>query len=430
MIARVDRDPMRAKLLEIPGFLRFVWRRWNEDRCPQVASALTYATLLAMVPLFVIGVAVLSSAPIFVDLIDGLKRLVLRNLVPDVARHVIFETLARFQENAARLTTVGLVSVIFLALMLLLFIDRTLNNIWRVRRSRPYWVSILTYVAILLAGPPLFALSMYATSQLSPLLAELLGTEPEWHSPLLRVVPTLVTSVAFFLIYRLLPHRRVPWLHATIGAVVAAILFEAAKNIFSIYVRMAPTYNLVYGAFAAVPLFLIWVYVSWLTILLGAEITACAAYWEDGLWKHPTSPSTHFRHAVRVARALMAHGGSRVAFQELRRETRLPVHELEDALLRMEECGIVDASRREGYGFARAPEKVSIAQLYEATVAPLGAMEPDEWAEVSPEFARAARDMRQGLERPLATLREAPEAAAAPVRKRRGGKGRSARSAR
>jgi len=429
MIARVDRDPMREKLLEIAGFLRFLWRRWNEDRCPQMASALTYATLLAMVPLFVIGVAVLSSAPMFEDLIDGLKRLVLRNLVPDVARHVIFETLAQFQENAAKLTKVGLVSVVFLALMLLLFIDRTLNGIWRVRRTRPYWISILTYIAILLAGPPLIALSMYATSQLSPLVALVLGTEPERHSPLLRVVPTLVASAAFFLIYRLLPHRRVPWLHATLGAVVAAILFEAAKSVFSIYVRMAPTYNLVYGAFAAVPLFLIWVYVSWLTILLGAEITASAAYWEDGLWKHPKSPSAYFRHAVRVARALMARAGAPTTFQDLRRITHLPVHELEDALLRMEERGIVSASRREGYAFARAPEKVSIAELYEATVAPLGAMDPDEWAEVAPEFARAARELREGLERPLATLREA-EPAEGPVRKRRGGKGRSARSAR
>jgi len=433
MIARVLRDSMREKLLEILGFLRFVWRRWNEDRCPQVAGALTYATLLASVPLFMIGVAVLSSAPMFADLIDGLKRLVLRNLVPDVARHLIFQTLAQFQENAAKLTTVGLVSVVFLALMLLLFIDRTLNAIWRVRSTRPYWISVLTYVAILLAGPPLFALSLYVTTQLSPLVAEILGTEPQYHSPLLRVVPTVVTSIAFFLIYRLLPHRRVPWPHATLGAVVAGVLFEAAKNIFSVYVRMAPTYNLVYGAFAAVPLFLIWIYVSWLTILLGAEISASAAYWEGGLWKHPSSPSTHFRHAVSVARAIMARGGEGVGFRELRRATRIPVHDLEDALLRMQECGILTFSRRQGYAFSRSPEKVTLAELYEATVAPLGAMDPDEWAEVAPGFARAARELREGLDRSLASLPKAEPAAAAtkePVRKRRGGKGRSARSAR
>jgi len=419
---------MREQLLQLPGFLRFVWRRWNEDRCPQVAAALTYVTLLALVPLFVAAVAVLSSAPIFADVIEELKRFLLRNLVPDIARHIIYVNLAQFQQNAARLTTVGLVGVVVLNVMLLLSIDRTLNGIWRVRRSRPYWVSVPAYVVLLLAGPLLIGVSVYATTYLSPRVSEFLGFEPERHSPLLRVVPLVVTSVAFFLVYRLLPHRRVPWTHAVLGAVVAAVLFESAKSIFSIYARFAPTYNLVYGAFAVVPLFLVWTYLSWLTILFGAELTASAAYWEGELWKHPSSPSTHFRHAVRVARVLLA-AGTPVSFRHLRKTTHLPVHLLEDALLRMEACRIVEERGRGEYAFARPPEKVSIAELYEATVAPLGAMEPAEWAEVSPDFARAAREMREGLERPLATLREA-NSNAEPVRKRRGGKGRSARSAR
>ena len=419
---------MREKLLQLPAFLRFVWRRWNEDRCPQVAAALTYVTLLALVPLFVAAVAVLSSAPIFADVIEDLKRFLLRNLVPQIARHIIYVNLAQFQQNAARLTTVGLVGVVVLNVMLLLSIDRTLNAIWRVRRSRPYWVSIPTYVVLLLAGPLLIGVSVYATTYLSPMVSGFLGFEPQPRSPLLRVVPLLVTTVAFFLVYRLLPHRRVPWTHAVLGAVVAAVLFESAKNIFSLYARFAPTYNLIYGAFAVVPLFLVWTYLSWLTILFGAELTASAAYWDGELWKHPSSPSTHFRHAVRVARVLLA-AGTPVSFRHLRKTTHLPVHVLEDALLRMEACRIVEERGRSGYAFARPPEKVSIAELYEATVAPLGAMEPAEWAEVSPDFAHAAREMRQGLERPLATLRE-EDASPEPVRKRRGGKGRSARSAR
>jgi len=419
---------MREKLLQLPGFLRFVWRRWNEDRCPQVAAALTYVTLLALVPLFVAAVAVLSSAPVFGGVIEDLKRFLLRNLVPDIARHIIYVNLAQFQQNAARLTTLGLGGVLVLNVMLLLSIDRTLNGIWRVRRSRPYWLSALSYIVLVIAGPLLIGVSVSVTTYLSPMLAQLTGLEPEPHSPLLRVLPFLGTAVAFFLLYRLLPHRRVPWRHALLGAAVAAILFEAAKNIFSIYARMAPTYNVVYGAFAAVPFFLVWVYLSWLTILFGAELTASAAFWADELWRHPSSPSTHFRHAVRVARVLLA-AGEPVSFRHLRRTTHLPVHVLEDALLRMEACRIVEERGRSGYALARPPEKVSIAELYEATVAPLGAMEPAEWAEVSPDFARAAREMREGLERPLATLREAG-GKAEPVRKRRGGKGRNARSAR
>src|SRR3954469_9712187 len=226
--------PMREKLLQLPGFLRFVWRRWNEDRCPQVAGALTYATLLALVPAFVIVVAVLSSAPMFEDVIESVKRLLLRNLVPDIALHIIYVNLAEFQQNAAKLTTVGLVGVLFVTLMLLLFIDRALNGIWRVRRSRPYWISVTSYIVLLLLGPVLIGVSFWATTYLSPMLPELKGLEPPPRSPRWHLVATSVTAIAFFLIYRLLPHRRVPWQHVVLGAVVAAVLFEAAKNVFSI----------------------------------------------------------------------------------------------------------------------------------------------------------------------------------------------------
>jgi membrane protein len=421
---------MRVPIHEVPGFLRFLWRRWSEDRCPQVAGALTYATLLALVPLFVIAVAVLSSAPVFSDVIEDLKRFLLRNLVPDIARHIIYVNLAQFQQNAARLTTVGLVGVLFVAMMLLLSIDRTLNGIWRVRRSRPYWLSALTYLVLVVLGPLLIGVSVWVTTYLSPLLPALAGFEPEPHSRLLRILPVLVTTVAFFLLYRLLPHRRVPWRHALLGAVIASVLFEAAKSLFSVYARMAPTYNLVYGAFAAVPFFLIWVYLSWLTILLGAEITASAAYWEGELWKHPASPGARFLHAIRVARSLMDAAGAPVSFNDLRRTTRLPVHELEDTLFAMEACHIVSALKRPFFGFARPPEKVTVAELYEATVVPLAALDALEWEEVSPEYAAAARRLRETLERPLTSLKAAGPREPKPDRKRRGGRGRSARSAR
>src|SRR5436305_1622060 len=138
MIARVVQPTMREYLLDGLAFIRFVWRRWNEDKCPVIAGSLTYATLLALAPLFVIGVVVLSTAPMFADVIDSVQRFLLRNLVPEIARRIIYVNLAQFRDNAAKLTTVGLIGVTFVALMLLLFIDRTLNGIWRVRRSRPY----------------------------------------------------------------------------------------------------------------------------------------------------------------------------------------------------------------------------------------------------------------------------------------------------
>jgi membrane protein len=415
----------RAHLLDGLAFLRFVWRRWNEDRCALVAGSLTYATLLALAPLFVIGVAMLSSLPMFEDVIDSVQHFALRNLVPDVARRLVHQNLDLFRQNAARLTTVGLIAVIFVALMLMLFIDRTLNGIWRVSRSRPYWLSVLSYLVLMTLGPLLIGASVTVTTYLSLSLGL---SEPLPHSPWLRVVPSIVTSVAFFLVYRLLPHRHVPWQHAAFGAVVAGLLFEAAKSGFSAYVRQAPTYNALYGGLAALPIFLIWIYLSWNTILLGAELTAAAGYWEGRLFRQAASPALHFRHAIAVVRALLAAGGGAVTFRQLRDATRLPVHELEDTLMRLEEPGIVEREGRGAYRFGRAPGEITVAEVYTATVAPVGAMPPEEWAEVSPGFARAAQQMRQELQQPLVALGSTPPEAA--VRKRKRGRGRSARSAR
>jgi membrane protein len=422
---------MRAKLLDAFDFARFVLRRWTEDRCPQIAGSLTYTTLLALVPMFAVAVAVLSSAPFFEDVMAKIKIFLLLNLMPEIAGKIITVYMEEFSANAARLTTVGLAAVFVISVALMLIVDRSLNAIWRVRHSRPYWLSVLGYVTLLLAGPLLIGVSVSITTYLMSLSLGITGFAPEVHSRFLRVVPVAVTTVAFFLIYRIIPHRHVPWRHALVGAALAAVLFEAGKDIFTLYVSLAPTYNLVYGAFAAVPIFLIWIYLSWMVILLGAEITASAAYWRGGLWKQPATPGTHFRDAVKVTRALLAAGEAPMSFDALRHATGVPVHELEDTLARMTGAGIARRGGRSGYTLARDPQDVSIADLYSATVAPVGAMRPDEWADVSADFARAANQMREGLRHPIASLAGAAPSPAPPaVRKAKRGRARSGRSSR
>jgi membrane protein len=210
--------------------------------------------------------------------------------------------------------------------------------------------------------------------------------------------------------------------------VVAAVLFEAAKDLFATYVSYAPAYRFVYGASAAVPIFLVWIYLSWLVILLGAEITAAAAYWRDGLWKRPSTPGVHFREAVTVVRALLESAGQPRSFEHLRRATKLPAHELEDTLYRMMDAGLVKRVKRAGYALARNADEVTIEEVYAATVAPVGGMASQDWSDVSADFARAANQMREGLRRPLSSL--SGEAAEPPVRKAKRGKARSGRSSR
>jgi membrane protein len=384
------------------GFARFVLRRWTEDRCPQIAGNLTYTTLLALVPTFTVAVAMLSSSPFFAAAITQLKAFLLLNLAPAVAAKVITVYMEDFAANAERLTWTGVALVLVVAVMLMLIIDRSLNSIWRVRRRRPYWLLVPGYVALLLVGPLLIGAGMAATTYVVSIPA---GPGPFDMEPVaFRTLSLAFAIVAFFLVYKLLPHRHVPWRHAVVGSVVAAVLFEAAKEVFAVYVKHATTYSLVYGAFAAVPLFLVWLELSWMVVLLGAELTACAGYWQARLWTRVDRPGTRFHEAVGVARELVEAGPAGMSFERLRRDAVLPAHELEDLLARLCEAGIVRGERRSGYALAGDAKAVTVGELYEAAVAPLGGMRPEEWAEISADFAHAAARMREGLERPLAAL--------------------------
>jgi membrane protein len=346
--------PLRARILsDIFGFLRFVYRRWADDRCPQIAGSLTYTTVLALVPTFVIAVAVLSTSPIFEGVMSKIKIFLLLNLTPEIAGRIITVYMEQFAANASRLTSVGIAIVLVLAVWLMLIMDRSLNAIWRVRRSRPYWISALGYGILILAAPVLIGVSVSITTYIMSLSAGETGLPSKVHAVLLRAVPLSMSALAFFLIYRIIPHRHVPWRHALLGGVVAAFLFESAKQLFSFYTHAAPTYNLVYGAFAAVPLFLIWIYLSWLVILLGAEITAAAAYWSGRRWKESEAPATRLREAAAVVRALVEAGPAALTFEKLRERTRIPAYELEDTLARMSAEGVLlKSDGRTGYRLA------------------------------------------------------------------------------
>ena len=322
-----------AKFLEIVGFLRFVFRRWSEDRCPMIAGALTYTTLLALVPTFLVAVAVMSSMPFFDEVMAKFKVFLQLNLVPEVANTIITVYMVQFSANAARLTTVSLVVVLAVAVWLMLTMDASFNAIWRVQRSRPYWVSVVGYAALLLVGPALIAVSVSVTTYAMSLSAAL--GEESGESFMLRAVPTAISAFAFYLLYKIIPDRHVPWRHALLGGVVAALLFEAAKECFRVYVHHSTTYNLMYGALAFVPILLAWIYLSWLVILFGAELTASAAYWNAARWKRPSTPAIRFGEAVEVTRCLIGAGEAPLSFDEIMRDTRLPSYELEETLSQM-----------------------------------------------------------------------------------------------
>jgi membrane protein len=348
-------NALLAAARDVPSFTRFVLRRWSEDRCPQIAGSLTYTTLLALVPAFAVAVALASSAPVFAPVMQQVKVFVSLNLQPAIADRVTGVYMEQFAQHAARLTSLGVALVFGLAVWLFLIMDRSFNTIWRAHQSRAHWKSVVLYAGLLVAGPLLIGVSVSITTYLVSLSATFGGETSRTHALLLRLWPVTLSASAFFLVYRLVPHRSVAPRHALLGAVVAAILFEAAKELFAVYVRHAPTYNIVYGTFAAVPIFLIWIYVSWLVILFGAELAASAAYWRDAAWKRQVTAPARFREAIAVARSLLEAQPAAVSLERLSRATGLDARDLDETLAQLTNAGVVHASSA---GYALVPEAV------------------------------------------------------------------------
>jgi len=384
------------------GFLRFVARRWNEDRCPQIAASLTYTTLLALVPVFAIAVALLSSLPFFEAVMVRLKIFLLLNLVPEIAGRIITVYMEQFVQNAGRLTVIGFGALFVTTIVVFYTVDSSINAIWRVRKSRPWWMSIAAYTGMLALGPLLLGVSVSVTTYLYALSDDLRGLPAEAQPVLLKLVPVLVTTLTFFLTYSWVPQRHVPWRHALAGGFLAAAVFEAMKEGFALYISLAPTYDLIYGAFAALPIFLLWVYLSWLVVLFGAEVTACAGYWRAALWKRAPTPGALLRDALAIGRRLGRDPGRFVEFERLRLEIPVPVAELEDVLGQLVDAGLVRREGRGRYALARSPQDILVGELYRATVAPGVRIEAGDWSDVSPDLSGALERFEALLERPLA----------------------------
>ncbi|MWV17872.1 YihY family inner membrane protein [Pseudomonas sp. L-22-4S-12] len=262
---------MRQRLEDVTEFWRFLVQRFFADRATQSAAALTYTTLFAVVPMMTVTFAMLSAIPVFQGMGEDIQSFIFRNFVPSSGA-TVQEYLREFTVQARKLTWAGVILLALTAFMMLVTIEKAFNTIWRVRQPRRGVSSFLLYWAILSLGPLLlgvgFAVSTYITS-LSLLSGPhaLIGAKT-----LLGFAPLLSSVAAFTLIYATVPNARVPLRNALLGGLFTAVLFEVAKALFGLFVSLFPGYQLIYGAFATVPLFLLWIYVSWLIVLFGAEL--------------------------------------------------------------------------------------------------------------------------------------------------------------
>ncbi|CAM4087442.1 virulence factor BrkB family protein [Vibrio neonatus] len=259
-------------------YFSYLYQRAKHDRLPVNAGYMAYITLLSLVPLTTVTLTALSRVPMFDGVGDTVQQFVFSNFVP-TAGEAIQHTLNEFIANTGKMTSIGLIFLFVAAVLLISAIDKNLNYIWRVRKKRRTVYSLSIYWMVLTLGPILMGTSLVFSSYIASLKV--------WSEDTVHLVygllPIIFSFIAFFGLYLLVPNIKVRFNHALAGALVAGCLFEVSKKLFAYYVSQFPSYQLIYGALAAVPLLFMWIYLCWMIVLIGAEITASLG--EDEVWR-------------------------------------------------------------------------------------------------------------------------------------------------
>jgi membrane protein len=285
---------------------RMLVRRFREDRLALVASSLTFTTIISLVPLITVMLALFSAFPMFAKVQQSLQRYFLQTLVPDAIARPVMGAISQFSLRASQLGIVGLVALFVSALAMMLTIDRALNAIWRVRKRRRIGQRLLVYWTALTLGPLIFAVSLTATSYALSVSRGLVGSMPRGFGFAVGSFEYLLEVIGVATLFRFVPHTAVRWRHALLGGVFVATLMLVGKRALTAYFGAVPTYAMIYGAFATLPIFLVWIYLSWVIVLIGAVIAAYAPLIGKRLARWPEAPGSDFHLALVVLAQLAA----------------------------------------------------------------------------------------------------------------------------
>ncbi|MEJ7746762.1 MAG: YihY family inner membrane protein [Luteimonas sp.] len=262
------RDRARAST-----FFRFLWTRCLDDRLFESAGSLSFTTVFALVPLATVVFGTLSAFPVFAKLSDQLSNYIFLNFVPSSAR-AVEDYLKQFSASAGQLTAAGIIALVLSVLITLTSVEAAFNRIWRVKLSRPKFGRFLVYWTVLTLGALVAVASLALSARIFALAIfdSLPGRLLE--NAMLQLAPLFIEWFAFATIYRVVPHRTIKWRHAVAGGLLAMLLFELVKAGLGLFLGSFNTYTKVYGTVAFVPIFLLWIFLSWASVLLGASFAS------------------------------------------------------------------------------------------------------------------------------------------------------------
>ena len=350
-----------------------LWERFREDRLGVTASSLTYTTVLALVPLFAVALSIFTAFPLFGQFQRGLEDWLITNLVPRSIAEPVLGYLTQFAGKASQLGSVSVVFLLITSLALMNTVDHTLQGIWRVRRQRSLGQRILIYWAALTLAPLVLGGSVAITSYLVTASRGVVDRLPLGLSFLLDLLQFVMMAGGMTLLYRFVPATWVRWSHALAGGVFVALALALARWGLTAYLARIPTYSLIYGAFATVPILLLWTYIAWLIVLLGAVVAAYLPALTAGVSRRPGSSGWPFELALELLR-LLAHAregearGSTLPWmaEQMRVDTLQLVPVLE-TLVALDWVGLLD----EGGDGGTEPRHVLLADPETTPLAPL-----------------------------------------------------------
>jgi membrane protein len=349
----------------LPRFSREVFSRFQEDHCLQLASSLTFTTLLSLVPLVTVTLVLVSVFPMFGGITGHIDDFLAAHVLPEQIGRTIKIYFDQIQLRSGRLTAIGTLFLVLAGIINMMTIERAFNAIWRVPHPRPTAQRIMVYWAVLTLGPFLIGASVTMTSYLVSASLGFVKDAPLLGEFNLRLLPVLLAVAAFTLLYVLVPARAVKRQHALIGGIVAGLLFELAKRGFALYVARSPGYTMVYGAFATIPVFLMWIYLSWVVAALGAVVVATLPDFWLLRAERVRPQGADYRDVLDILLTLVAsrRSGKVPDAYWIAKQVKLPLARCENLLEAMEGEGWVGQLQQDQWVLVRDSEAIKLHEV-------------------------------------------------------------------